>query len=250
VTTHPALEVLADAAEGLLDPATAAEVEAHLAGCPACRADQAELAAVPALLAAAPAPPMPAAVADRLAAVLAGEQAQRAGAGALQLVGSSRPTPARRRSRLPYGTRARPHPDLGRFGADLSKVSAGRRWGLPALAAAVAAVLVGFGGYVLSATLGLNEPPTVSVSTSPGQLGPQARQLLSTSDVDPHRFSQAWWCARRATDQRIVGLASTSSAGRPALLVYVHTPAGLGVTVVTGCDTADPTAAPWVPVPG
>ena len=249
MTTHPALEVLADAAEGLLDPAAADEVEAHLAGCASCRADQAELAGVPALLAAAPTPPMPAAVAERLAAVLAQEQAQRAVGGALPLVGSSTAAPARRRPRLPYGTRSRPHPDLGRFGADLRKVSAGRRWALPALAAAVAASVVGFGGYVLSATLGLNEPPTVSVSTSPGQLGPQSRQLLSSRDLDPHRFSQAWWCARRATDQPIVGLAATSSAGQPALLVYLRTPAGLGVTVVTGCGTPEPSAQPWVPVP-
>ena len=42
------------------------------------------------------------------------------------------------------------------------------------LAAAAAALVLGFVAYVASATLGLNEPPAVSVSTEPGELAGQA----------------------------------------------------------------------------
>jgi hypothetical protein len=88
----------------------------------------------------------------------------------------------------------------------------------------------------------------VSISTAPGQLVPQANELRERTDVDPHRFSRAWWCARSATDGRgrIVGLATTTVGARPAVLAYVRSEAGLGVRVVTGCDTPGPTATPWV----
>ena len=106
-------------------------------------------------------------------------------------------------------------------------------------------LLLGFVAYVASATLGLNEPPTVSISTAPGQLGPQAEELRARTDLDPHRFSAAWRCARQATAGRIVGLAATTASGSPAVLVYVRSANGLGVQVVTGCGTDDPTSTPW-----
>ena len=76
----------------------------------------------------------------------------------------------------------------------------------------------------------------------------QATELRERSDVDPHRFSQAWWCARQATSGRIVGLVATTSDAQPAVLVYVRSADGLGVQVVTGCGTPDPSATPWQPL--
>ena len=245
MTDHPSRDTLADAAEGLLAPDAAAAVDAHVVGCAACRAELGAFAEVGTVLAAAPRPTMPAAVAARLRSVVAAEQAAREVSPVLHAVPGSGPD-APPVPRHPYGTRRRLHPSLGRFGEDLHRVSPGRRWGLPVLAAAAAALVLGFVAYVASATLGLNEPPVVSVSTAPGQLAKDATALRERTDVDPHRFSQAWWCARPLVDGRIVGLASTTVDGLPAELVYVRSSAGLGVSVVTGCGTTRPQASPWV----
>ncbi|SEP84592.1 zf-HC2 domain-containing protein [Microlunatus flavus] len=248
MTDHPSRDTLADAAEGLLEPAEAATVDAHVAGCADCRAELAAFSEVSTVLAAAPSPTMPADVAARLAAVLATEQAAREVSAVLHAVPGSGPD-APPVPRHPYGTRRRLHPSLGhRFGEDLRTVSPGRRWAVPVLAAAAAALVLGFVAYVASATLGLNEPPAVSISTAPGRLPGEAATLRQRTDIDPHRFSQAWWCARRATDGdgRIVGLATTRVDDQPAVLVYVRTSDGLGVRVVTGCETTTPAATPWV----
>ena len=245
MTDHPSRDTLADAAEGLLQPEEAAVVDAHVAGCPECRAETAAFAEVGTILAGVPAPAMPADVVRRLAGVVAAEQSTREVSPVLHAVPGSGPD-APAVPRHPYGTRRRLNPSLGQFGEDLRRVSAGRRWGLPVLAAAAAAVLLGFVAYVASATLGLNEPPTVSISTSPGQLAAEAEQLLERTDIDPHRFSQAWWCARQVPRAgRIVGLASTTADAQPAVLVYVRSPSGLGVSVVTGCETGHPVGTPW-----
>ena len=245
MTDHPSRDTLADAAEGLLEPDDAAAVDVHVRGCVTCRAELAAFLEVSTVLAAVPAPTMPAAVASRLGAAVAREQAAREVSSVLHAVPGSGPD-APPVPRHPYGTRRRLHPNLGRtFGEDLRRVSPGRRWALPVLAAAAAALVLGFVAYVASATLGLDEPPAVSVSTAPGQLAAQADELRDRTDVDPHRFSQAWWCARRATTGRIVGLATTTSDARPAVLVYVRSSAGLGVQVVTGCATTTPAATPW-----
>ena len=244
MTDHPSRDTLADAAEGLLEPAEAAAVDAHVAGCAECRAETAAYAEVSTVLAAAPAPVLPAHVAQRLRDVVAAEQSAREVSPVLHAVPGSGPD-APPVPRHPYGTRRRLHPSLGQFGEDLRTVSPGRRWAMPVLAAAAAALVLGFVAYVASATLGLNEPPAVSISTAPGQLVGEAEELRARTDVDPHRFSQAWWCARRTTSNRIVGLVSTTSGSAPAYLVYVRSPAGLGVTVVTGCDSGRPTGTPW-----
>jgi anti-sigma factor RsiW len=244
VTDHPSRDVLADAAEGLLEPHDAAVVDAHLSGCARCRAETAAFAEVGTVLAAAPVPTMPADVARRLGSAVAAEQAAREVSPVLHAVPGSGPD-APPVPRHPYGTRHRLHPSLGQFGEDLRRVSPGRRWGLPVLAAAAAALVLGFVAYVASATLGLSDPPAVSISTAPGQLVAEANELRQRTDVDPHRFSQAWWCARGATGGRIVGLAATSAGSRPAVLVYVRSAEGLGVQVVTGCGTRDVTSTPW-----
>jgi hypothetical protein len=137
----------------------------------------ARLSRVTAVLAAEPAPSMPPQVAERLAGALAAESAERA---------------ATRPARQPA---AHPRTTLGRFAAPPSHPPRWHRW-FPALAAAAAAAAaVGIGGYVLSATAGLNEPPMLSVSIRSADLATQADRLLESRDLDPHRFSQGWGCA-------------------------------------------------------
>jgi hypothetical protein len=133
-------------------------------------------------------------------------------------------------------------PTLGRFGEDLPRRRLSRRL-LPALAGAVAAAVVGFGAYVVSASVGLNEPPVVAAVSS-RSLGQQAAALERSTDLDPHRFSRAWQCARQATSGRIVALAKSNVDGTPALLVYTRSGANTMVTVVTGCDRGRPDAGP------
>ena len=74
-STHPDLERLADLEEGLLEPADAAQITEHVAGCEHCRAQQAELAHARTLLGALAADTIPADVAARLDAALANADA-------------------------------------------------------------------------------------------------------------------------------------------------------------------------------
>ena len=180
------------------------------------------LAEVTAILQSEPVPAMPPAVAERLDRVVAAEQDRRAGRRALSLV-----TPSE--SSLPT------RPTLGGFGEDLPRRRRGRVL-VSALAAAAAAAVVGFGGYVLSARAGLDEPPPVA-AVSLSDLGAQAGALERAANLGPHRFSRAWQCARQVTSGRITGLASTTVDGAPALLVYTNDDDVDRVTVVTGCNT-------------
>ncbi|HEY5821221.1 MAG TPA: zf-HC2 domain-containing protein [Propionibacteriaceae bacterium] len=232
MSDHLSLDELADADVGLLDHDRVAAVEEHLAECAECRTQADAISQVSVQLAATPAPTMPADVFARLDAVLAQESQARAR------------VPARSVHFLP----ARDHttrPTLGMFGADLPH-RAKARWLPPVLAAAAAAALVGFGGYVLSASAGLNEPPTVASAVNTRQLGSDARDL-ERDGLSPHRFSQAWQCARQVTSGRIIGLATTTVDGRPSLLVYTRSDGVTQVTVVTGCTTS-PSAGPSAPL--
>ena len=233
MNAHPTVEELADASEGLVSGEQAAAVADHLVECADCRRSVAGLRDVSAALAAEPRPAMPTTVADRLNAVLMAEAARRDGTGTAGPGNALPPTPR---------TATRPRQTLGAFGHDQPKRSA-RRWIAPALVAAVAAVLVGFGGYVVSARVGLNEPPVVAAVNST-ELGPDATALERVTDLDPHRLSRAWQCARRVTAGRIVGLASSTVDGTPALLVYTRFGGQVQVTVVTGCNGPEPSAGP------
>ena len=240
---HPPLAELAEWDEGLLDARRSAALAAHLASCGACAETLADVRAVSGRLAAVPVPAMPPGVAARLDEVLAGEVDRR-----------EQRREQRQRFRLAAadgedvaGPVGWTRPTLGHFGADLPRRSP-RRLLVPALAAAVLAAVVGFGAYVVSASAGLNEPPVVA-AVSQQSLGPQAGALAQKQDLDPHRFSRAWQCARQATSGRIVALASTTVDGRSALLVYTRAGATTLVTVVTGCDSGRPTAGPSAPVP-
>ena len=236
MSEHISVDELADAAEGLLEPARAAAVETHVAQCPDCQAAAADLRRVTELLAADPAPPMPAAVASRLDSVLAGESERRTLTGLLDdgpVDGASR----------------QPKPSLGSFGADLPK----RRFRQllpPVLVSAAVAAVFGFGGYVVSARAGLNEPPTTASVVDPQQLGSDARSIEHSHDLSPHLFSQAWQCARTVTRGRITGLASVTVDGVPALLVYTRQEGASYATIVTGCAVDSPSAGPSAVLPG
>ena len=222
-TQHLSIDELADAAEGLLDPKRAALAESHLAVCSHCQAQSEELREVTTTLRAEPTPAMPEAVAHRLNDAVAAESARRVEAW-------------------------KPRPTLGAFGQDLPRTPKAR-WVVPALAAAGLATVVGLGAYVISANAGLNEPPVVA-AVSGSDLGAQARALERASGgLSPHRFSDAWDCARKVTDGRITGLASSFVDGTPALLVYTKSDGSAQVTVVTGCGAGTPAAGPSAVLP-
>lgn len=223
MSVHIAPDELADAAAGLLDPARADQVATHLAGCAACRDTDAGLLRVSQRLAAAPTPTMPSEVAARLDAVLAAEHARRDRVRAAE-TGSQ---PGWRR------------PSLGELAYPAARR---RRPALAGLLAAGVATAVGFGAYVASAAAGLNEPPVARVAVDSGQLGRQAEVIRGSSDLDPHRFSRAWGCAREATEGRITGLTTALVDGQEALLVYTRAGDATRVTVVTGCDAGRPVA--------
>lgn len=238
---HIRAEELADATAGLLATERAAEVAAHLRDCAACRATEAGLRQVEHRLATVPAPAMPATVAARLATVVATESARRATAGSPLAAAAGRPEPA-------GGARAgrgsdRPGPGwlrpvLGEL--NFPSVRA-RRWAM-GLAAVAAATVIGAATYVVSASAGLNEPPVARVAVDSGQLGRQAGTIAGTRDLDPHRFSQAWNCARTVTGGRITGLTTATVDGREALLVFTREDNVAWVTVVTGCEADRPVA--------
>ena len=237
---HPLLTELAEFDEGLLEAKRSAELAAHVTGCRKCAAAVAELREVTRRLASVPAPSMPAAVAARLDAVLAGEVNRRERRPPLRVASGGGSDDA-----SGHGDWTRP--TLGRFGEDLPRRSRLRR-ALPMLAAAVVAAVVGFGAYVVSASAGLNEPPVVAAVSSQS-LGQQAAALRRNTDLDPHRFSRAWLCAREVTSGRIVGLAHSTVDGVPALLVYTRSGEATTVTVVTDCESGRPRVGQTAEVP-
>jgi hypothetical protein len=141
-----------------------------------------------------------------------------------------------------------PRKTLGTFGEDLKNPPKSRRL-LPTLAAAAGAAIVGFGAYVISAGAGLNEPPAVA-AVNGSDLATQARALEEANGgLSPHRFSQAWDCAREVTDRRMTGLASSTVDGTPALLVYTESDRSSQITVVTGCRAGTPAAGQSATLP-
>lgn len=259
VGDHIDIDELADDAEGLLTPERTAEVAAHLAGCAECRATAAALSDVTDLLAATPAGSMPDDVFARLQATLAGEQElrerseRRAGdhsGPVAPLIGTGRP---------PY-VDASGHPSTkggGRFPkphiAEHFTETQHRRRGLRAKFAAAAAgtallaTTAGFGGYLLSATAGANEPPTDQpiVAANVQSLASSAA-VAASGDLDAYRFSKTWWCARKVTDGTITGIRATVLDGQQGYLVFLNTDSGNHAAFITGCDTAAPTAGPTV----
>jgi len=226
MSVHLAPDELADVDAGLLDPSRADEVRAHLAGCADCRETAAGLRRVSERLAAAPTPAMPAAVAARLSGVVRVEQARR-----------ERVRVAESASSAPQGWR---RPTLGRL--IYPGTGGRRRAAVTGLLAAGVAGAVGFTGYVVSATAGLNEPPVAQVAVDSARLDAQAERIRSNADLEPHRFSRAWRCAREVTEGRITGLTTAIVDGQPALLVYTQAGETTRATVVTGCAAGQPRA--------
>lgn len=232
MSAHIAPEELADAAEGLLDPARSAVVDTHLAGCDVCTGVVADLAQVSVTLAAVPAPAMPDDVFARLSDVVAAESAHRASGGAA----------AEAAQRHARAEAHRPH--LGDFGAD-RPLSTTTRFLYRALLACALAAVVGFGGYVMSASIGLNEPSADQPArVDSNRLGAEASAVKAARDLEVHRFSQAWKCARGVTQGRITGITTAVVDGTPAYLVYTRTDSVTSVTVVSGCDGPNPTVGP------
>ncbi|MFP5283695.1 MAG: hypothetical protein ACLGIF_09620 [Actinomycetes bacterium] len=229
MSVHVAADELADAAAGLLDAPSSDRVVRHLAGCPLCQETAAGLRRVTEVLAAAPTPAMPAAVAARLERALRGEQARRAGARA---AGGSRVAPE---------AAGWPRPTLGPLQLPPPPR---RRLALVGLVAAATTALAGFGGYLLSASIGMNEPPVAIAAVDSDQLSRQAEAIRAARDPDAHVFSRAWDCARQVTTGEITGLATAVVDGREGLLVFTKTGPELRVTVVTGCEAGAPAPGP------
>lgn len=249
---HVSAEELADASAGLVDLARADQIAAHLAECPACRETDAGLRQVSRLLAAVPAPAMPAAVAARLDAVVQAESVRRQGGQPVEAPErtSAEPTSgeragggvaeaAGRSGSVRSGSHGWSRVPLG----ELEYSTQPPRRALWGLAAAVAGI-VGFGGYVLGASAGLEEAPVGIVAVDSGQLGRQAELISNQADLGPRRFYPEWTCAREVTDGRITGLTRAIVDGAEALLVYTEAGGTTRVTVVTGCAEGEPAAGP------
>lgn len=218
---HPTTDDLADLAVGELPDDAAVLTEQHLSWCATCRTELAELRTeldlISGDLAALPPVTMPVTVATRLDRVLSGE--------------TSTVTPFRRPAPLKAGATATYVKQTG-----VIRLMA---------AAAVAAAVVGFGGYVLSAAAGLNEPSAVSpTQVQPEALAQQAKTLAEDRDLDPHLFSAAWRCAREVTTGRITGITPVYVAGQENYLVYTRSGGQTYATLVTGCGEKPTAGAP------
>ncbi|MBA8793613.1 anti-sigma factor RsiW [Friedmanniella endophytica] len=265
---HLTSEELADYDVGLLDPARTEQVRLHLAVCPTCASALADVRNVSRVLAREPRPALPADVGVRLDAVLAelaraesrirppeGDRPGPTGGGTPPGTAAPSATPVRRRSGEPAAIgdddgRARslaaPRPTLGSLESNFRRHRRRPlRFAFAALGACAVAGAVGFGGYLLSAVSGHNEPSADSpIVVSGSELG-SSSAVENTSGLSPHRFSAAWNCARKATDGRISGIESSVVNGEPGLLVYLRGSNGTTrVVFVTGCATGRPSAGP------
>lgn len=236
---HLGLDDLADLAVGET-PADFSVVaaEAHLASCPECRAEFAQvqadldlmstslasldLGSVPVVEPPAtgvPVDEMPVTVSARLDRVLA-EESEPDGSNVLPL---RRPTPLRAPATATYVKQT-----------GFLKLM---------LVAAVAASVVGFGGYVVSASAGMNEPTAISpVQVHPDGLASQAAEIAEVRDVDAHLFSAAWRCARQVIDGRITGITPVYSEGEETYLVYTRAGGVTYARLLYGCSDETPLA--------
>ena len=227
---HISLDDLADLTVGELPADSAATVREHLATCSSCRAEldqlRADLDQVSAELGALAVDPdptvMPVTVAARLDRLLAEEADAQSG-------GNASVTPLRPSTPLKA-------PATATYVKQTGVVRL-------MLAAAVAAAVVGFGGYVVSASAGLNEPSALSpTQVHPAALASQAKTLAESRDLDAHPFSAAWRCARKVTTGRITGITPVYVDGEQNYLVYTRSNGVSYATLVSGCDDQSPTA--------
>lgn len=260
---HIDIDELADHAEGLLTPERATAVSHHLAGCEECRTDAAALTEVQDVLADAPAVPMPDDVFARLQETVTAEQRRRETEGARHPMGDrSGQAPRIGTGRPPYvdgsghpsitGGGRFPKPNIAEHFTETTQTRRGLRAKLAggAVAAALLASTAGFGGYVLSASSGTDEPPTDQpiVAQNSQSLASSAASAAA-GDLDAYRFSKTWRCVRKVTDGSITGIRSTVLGGQHGYLVFLDSGSGAHAVFVYGCDTGTPTAGPTVKVP-
>lgn len=116
-----------------------------------------------------------------------------------------------------------------------------------AAGAALLATAVGFGGYLMSSSVGAAEPSTDRpIMVAGDSLKASAAAVEQQGDLDPHRFTQAWNCARQVTDGRITGIRSMVLDQRSGYLVFLRQAGDNRAVFVSGCDTDTPTAGPHV----
>ena len=214
---HLSLDDLADFAVGELPADSAAAVREHLATCSSCRAELDQLGAdldqvtaeLGAMGADAGRPTMPVTVAARLDRVLAGESDSQASGTGGGIGGDASGTP--RRPATPLKA-----PATATYVKQTGVVRL-------MLAAAVAAAVVGFGGYLISASAGLNEPTALSpTQVHPMRWPPGEGPGGERATLMPHVFSAAWRCARKVTAGRITGITLVYVDGNQHYLVYTR----------------------------
>lgn len=243
---HLGLDELADLAVGEppTDPVIAAGVEAHLADCARCQAEFAQVQADLDLMSSAlgslelrygPSADLPVTVAARLDRVLAEESdvavspspatdnAVADNPATDNIVPLRQPTPLKAPATASYVKQT-----------GFLKIM---------LVAAAAASVVGFSGYVISASAGMNEPSAISpVQVQPDALASQASELAENRDLDPHLFSAAWRCARQVIDGRITGITPVYTEGEETYLVYTRAGGITYARLLHGCAEDTPTA--------
>ena len=160
MTRHVSAEKLARFRDGDLSRSAARRVTAHLARCPACRADADALAELPALLAGTELPRIPDHLAARIETALATESAQRAAAAPQRTAARHG---AARRSGLPRWV----------VTDERARRRAWRSGPAPRILATAAVVAVlGGGGYALVSGLGGSSASSSGASNSRPLAGP------------------------------------------------------------------------------
>lgn len=241
---HLGLDELADLAVGETAADLAVAAEAHLASCTACRAEftqvQADLDLMSTSLAAldlssAPTLDLPVTVAARLDRALAEESEAR-----IHPVGNDHSVSADRIRDDNVVSLRQPTPLKAPATASYVKQTGFLKL---MLVAAVAASVVGFGGYVISASAGMNEPTAISpVQVHPDGLASQASRIAEDRDIDPHFFSAAWRCARQVINGRITGITPVYSDGDETYLVYTRAGGITYARLLYGCADNAPVA--------
>lgn len=256
---HIDVEELADFTESLASPERAAAISEHLAGCAECRSSVDALAEVHRLLAEAPTESMPDDVFARLQVAVAAEQEHREASEqrlddhlgpAAPTIGTGRPPYVDESGRPSVQGGGRfPKPNIAEHFTDTKHPRRGLRakFATGAVAAALLASTAGFGGYVLSAASGTDEPTDHPIIARNQQsLASAAASAAARGDLEAHRFTKAWLCARKVTDGSITGIRPTVLNDQRGYLVFVDSDSGSRAIFVHGCDTGRPTAGPAV----
>jgi anti-sigma factor RsiW len=258
-TGHIDIDELADFTEGLVPADRTPAIRAHLSGCEQCQSDVDALSEVQQLLTELPAVPMPDEVFARLQGAVAEEQRVREADHSREQPG--RGTPLIGTGKPPYvddqgrpsvqGGGRFPKPSLGEHFTETLSPRRGLRARLAggAAAAALLAVTLGFGGYLLSAASGTAEPPAdrpIAVQNK-AALASSAASAAS-ADLDAYRFSRAWFCARKVTDGPISGIRSAVLLDQRGYLVFLKSGSTVRAVFVHGCETGNPQPGPTVSV--